>query len=54
MKFIPALFDDKLTDDNREPFLTGLSLPGIDGSLDIYTPKALFWLQLFHVRSCRG
>ena len=51
MKFITALFDDKLIDDNREPLLTGLSLPGIDGSLDIYTPKALFWYQLFYVSS---
>lgn len=54
MDFLPGLFHDKLTEDNREPFLTCMSLPRYDGCFDVYAPRLLFWIQLFYVSSRRN
>jgi hypothetical protein len=44
------LFADKLDVDDREP-LTTFQIPGVEGSFELFPPKAVFWIQLTVVRN---
>ena len=44
-----SLFDDKLVD-NRDPWISGLHVPIIDGSFTVFAPEPGPWIQLAAVR----
>jgi hypothetical protein len=51
MSFFVSLFEDKLVGvDNREPWISGLDIPGVEGSFTIFAPEALPWIQMAGVR----
>jgi len=49
LSFFKDLFDNKLLDDDREPFLQ-FQIPGLDGEFAILAPRLELWLQLVYVR----
>lgn len=46
MDFFKSLFEDKLTVDTREPWLSGIEIPGVEGSFDVLAPRPDPWMQL--------
>ena len=49
MSLFVSLFDDKLVD-NRDPWISGIHVPSIDGSFTLFAPELGPWIQLAAVR----
>ena len=51
MSFFVSLFEEKFVGvDNREPWISGLEIPGVEGSFTILAPEVGTWIQVASVR----